>query len=703
MLVILLVWAGLLQAQPLNRATYSTMIETAEDCEARYDYYNAIDWYERSYEEVDDKDIAVKIGHLNMLVRDYKDAERWFKKALRRDKKGQYIEDRFSFAQSLKMNEKYDEAIQEFEAYIKEGTDDRKKQLAENEINGCEFAKIAMDKEDVTISNAGNKVNTKYSEYSAFLAPDGKSMYYASFQTDEVIVLDGKNEDYHAKILTANRTEDGWGDPTALGQAINRPGYHNSNITLSPDGNRMYFTRQLLEGNTLSESKLYVSERSGGGWGPANEVTTINGDFLVQHPAVGELYGNEVMFFVSNMDGGQGGLDLYYATYKGGGVFGDPVNLGPKLNTVGDEVTPFYLDGTLYFSSNGHPGLGGFDIFYTTWNGSLWSEPANLGKGYNTSVDDRYFMLDQEGIYGFLVSNRPGTRSVKSKTCCDDIWNVSHKIILADLLTAAYDIETLVPLTESTIYLLDMTDNRVGETKSDKSIDGSPLSFELDLDKAYMLVATRENYFPDTVEFNTVGLLDSKTFEIPLKLKPAPVYKTFTREEPITLENIYYDFNDDKILKDAEQDLELILELMEQYPDMVIELSSHTDARGEDAYNRELSQRRAESARRWLLEKGIIRRRIQAVGYGETQPNTVSARVAAQYDFLNAGDVLTEEFINALEAEEQKEAAHQINRRTEFKIIEGPTSIRIEETRLIRRGDKEVEGGEGVKEEDDKQ
>lgn len=690
--------AGWLQAQPLNRATYATMIATAEEQEQKKDFYNAIEWYEKAYEENDsDKDLAIKLGYLNFEVRDYSRAERWFSRALRRDKKNNYTEAIFEYARALKMNEKYDEAIKQFELYIAEGADPIKKEIAKNEITGCEFGKVAMDKE-VTISNAGKSVNTKYSEYSAFLAPDGQTMYYASFQTDEVILVDGKNEDYHAKILTSSRTDQGWGEPADLGQTINRPGYHNSNVTLSPDGSRMYFTRQLLDGNVLTESKLYMSERTGSTWGPANKVTTINGEYLVQHPAVGELFGNEVLFFTSNMEGGQGGLDIYYATYKGGDQYADPVNLGPKINTVANEVTPFYLDGTLYFSSDGHPGIGGYDIFYTTWNGAFWSEPKNMGKGYNSSVDDRYFMLEKEGYYGFLVSNRPGTRSVKSKTCCDDIWNVNHKVIVADLLTAAYEEETNIPLTESTIELIDMTDDKMGDSKKQTTPDGKPLSFALELDKAYMLIANRENYYPDTVEFNTVGLLDSKTFEIPLFLKPAPVYKTFTREEPILLSNIYYDFDDDKILPDAETDLNLILELLSEYPDMVIELSSHTDARGEEAYNRNLSQRRAESARRWLLNKEEIpRRRIQAVGYGESKPNTVSAALAAKHDFLNEGDVLTEEFIEALETEEQKEIAHQINRRTEFQIIEGPTSIRIEETRLIRIGDKELE--EDVKEE----
>ena len=177
---------------------------------------------------------------------------------------------------------------------------------------------------------------------------------------------------------------------------------------------------------------------------------------------------------------------------------------------------------------------------------------------------------------------------------------------------------------------------------------------------------------------------------------------TFTSETPIVLQNIYYDFNDDKILAEAEQDLQLVLELLNEYPDMVIELSSHTDFRGEEDYNRNLSQRRAESARRWLLaaQEGLPRRRIQAKGYGESQPVTITAKLAAEFPFLKEGDVLTEEFINALETEEQKEAAHQVNRRTEFRIVAGPTSIKIEETRLIRKGKTELD--QPVKEEEKK-
>jgi peptidoglycan-associated lipoprotein len=699
----LFAFAATLSAQPLNRATYATMIKTADEQLEKQDYYNAIDWYEKAYEEQRDYDLAIRLGHLNYFVRDYTRAARWFSRALRRDKKGKYTEDRFTYAMALKMDNNYEEAMTEFQTYLETGTDETKKQLAQIEIDGIEYAAIAPEPEFLTVSNAGREINSKNSEYSAVLAPGGNNMYYASMMNDELVVIDKKAENYLVQIYSSGKTDDGWGEPSALPQDINREGYHTANVTLSPDGRRMYFTRQLLTGNVVSESKIFMSESTGGtAWGPSKEVLGVNGEWIANHPAVGELFGQEVLFFTSDMDGGEGGLDLYYATYKGDGVYGDPINMGPKLNTIGDEMTPYYRDGVLYFSSNGHPGFGGKDIFSAEWDGQRWSAPKNMGKVYNSTVDDLYFMLDEEGYRGFLVSNRPdpNSRSLKSKTCCNDIYNVNLKKIELDLLAKVFDDSTKEALKEATMQLIDLTESEEGTVAANKTNnEANSFPFALEIDKFYRLITSREDYFPDTVEFNTVGLLESKSFEAPIYLKPAPVFITITKENPIVLENIFYDFDDDKILPEAEQDLELVFELMTEYPEMVVELSSHTDARGNDNYNKELSQRRAESARRWLMKKDIPRKRIQAVGFGETEPKTVSAKIAAQYDFLNEGDVLTEEFINALETEEQQESAHQINRRTEFRIVEGPTSIKIEETRLIRRGATEVDKAPEVEDE----
>lgn len=690
---VLAMLAGNLDAQPLNRATYSTMIKIADQKLAEEDYYNALDWYEQAYEEVQDVDVAMKIARLYYFLRDYVKAERSYTRAFRKDRKEVYFEERLTFAQCLKMNGKYDEAIKEFESYISKSTDEAKKEQAQIELEGAKFARIAPDAKNMTVSNAGQNVNSSYSEYSAVLAPGGQKMYYSSFNSEEIIVVDKNNTDYFAKIFSADRTAEGWSKGVALDEKINRPDYHNSNVTLSPDGKRMFFTRQLLSGNVVSESKIYMSEFKSGGWTPANEVEGVNGAYIANHPAVGELFGSEVLFFTSDMEGGQGGMDIYYSSYKGG-KYGQPLPLSPKINTTGDEYTPYYRDGILYFSSTGHPGLGGFDIFSSEWNGAVWSEPVNMGKGYNSSVDDLYFMLDESGYSGFLLSNRPGTRWLKSKgkTCCDDIYNVSLKIILADLRTTVFDQETEEALSGATVQLIDLTEEEQAGSVIDTKTNGNGnlFDFPLELDKFYRLIATRADYYSDTLEFNTMGLLDSKTFEIPVKLKPTPVYITISKEEPIELENIYYAFDDDKILPAAEPDLNFVLEIMNEYPDMVIELSSHTDSRGNDAYNRELSQRRAESARNWLLARGVERKRIQAVGYGETVPKTVTANITQEYPFLKAGDVLIESFIEALATEEEKEGAHQVNRRTEFKIVSGPTSIKIEETRLIRKGAREV-------------
>ncbi len=704
----LAITASSLLAQPLNRPTYAMMIQTAEEQMAKKDYYRALEWYEQAYDESKDPDLAIILADLNYMLRDYSAAARWYRRALqpsRRNKKAEeWQEKRFEYARALKMNGDYEEAMEQFDLFIRTTKDPVKKELAEIEKVGCEFALVAKPVDNLTVSNAGRNVNSPLSEYSPYLSPDNSELYYASLNADQIIEIDlSKAEEEpepYVKIYRSNRTEKGWSKGEPLSDKINRPGYLNVNVKLSPDGRRMVFNRELIEGNVLVESKIYISEKSGADWGAANLVESLASDYIAKSPCFGELFGQEVLFFVSDMDGGYGGYDIYYATYKGGGQYGDPVNLGPQINTPGDEETPFYRDGALYFSSTGHPGLGGYDIFMSTWDGTRWSKPVNMGLGYNSSADDLYFMLDKEGYTGVFASNRAGEggRSLKSRTCCNDIYNFTLKKIEASLVATVIDRDTKEPISGATVelYVAKNGQMQLVDTKTNPSANG--FEFPLELDKAYMIIGSAENYEKDTITLNTIGLLDSKVYQEVLDLKPGKKTITIRREEPFVLENIYYDFDDDKILPDAEKDLQVILELMQQYPDMVIELSSHTDSRGTEQYNRELSQRRAESARRWLVARGIDRRRIQARGYGESQPKVVDERVKQRFPFLNIGDTLTEAYINSLLPDTAKfEAAHQVNRRTEFKIIDGPTSITIEEERLIQIGNRKVD--EKLKEE----
>ncbi|MEZ4981092.1 MAG: OmpA family protein [Saprospiraceae bacterium] len=670
----LLFFAAWSFAQPLNKATYSTMISTAEEALANKDYYNALDQYNQAYDERKDKDLIPIIADLHFKLRDYKRAENYYKRVFRKYRgKDPEVDPqiRYNYAIVLKTMGQYDEAIEHLQKVLAESTDDKLKDLAELQITGAEMGKVLRPVPRLRVENAGNNVNTSFSEYSAFLTEDGKEMYYASFQRDDVIILEGKEEENrYATILKSSKSDKGWGDPTELDDRINRPGYHTANITLSPDGRTMYFTRQQMTGNEVSESNIFYSDLTGTDYTAAREVVGVNGNWIAKHPAIGELFGKEVMFFVSDMQGGEGGFDIYYATYKGNGVFADPVNLGPKINTAADEVTPFYRDGTLYFSSNGHPGIGGYDIFSSIWNGTTWSEPKNMGLGYNSQLDDRYFMIDKEGYHGVLLSNREGTRSTHSKTCCDDIYEFTIEKIELDAIVGTFNAESGEPLLNASVQLFELTDNQMTPIDEQSNEKGNVFAFPLLLNKSYMAIATAEGFYPDTSEvFNTVGFKESKKLEHRLRLRPMPPEPEYedievTINEPIRLNNIYYDFDDDKILPDAENDLNDLKNLMDEYPAIKIELSSHTDAQGKDAYNQELSQRRANSAKAWLVEHGVAEERIVPKGYGETQ-------------ILN-------QCVNGVTC--ILDDRHRFNRRTEFKIIEGPTTI------MMKRTEKEIEG-----------
>ena len=678
--------------QPIRQASYETMLKVAHEQLAEYDYVHALEWFEKAYEEADKPDSLLPyLADLEYKLRDYGKAERTYRRILRKDPTGGAGDLNYYYGQLLKINEKYKEAEDAFIGFIAGTDNDSLKTLARAELEGARMApNMEEASRGVKLNHAGKTINSKQSEYSPVLGPDGNSVYFAGFDTEEVILStdDGVME-YPAKIFMANKGEKGWEEPKPLPDKVNRPDQSNFNVAFSPDGSRMYFARGTIQGNELVSGDMYYSAGDGRNWGAAQEVEGINGDYIVKNPAVGDLYGREVLFFASDMPGGYGGFDLYYATKESDGKYGAPANLGPVINTLGDDESPFFIDGTLYFSSTGHPGIGGFDIFYTVWDGTKWSEPQNMGKGFNTSVNDTYFSMDQSGRKGFLVSNRPGegNRSLQNRTCCYDIYDFEIPEVYVNLVAGIFSDEKK-PLAGGTVTLFTMERDMPGAPNRKTNQDGNRFEFGLDFDKPYMAVAERDGYFPDTVSFNTVGIKESKTIEHRFFLKPKPVepeFDTIYLEEPIVLENILYDFDSDRIQPEAESDLQVVYDLMIEHPEMRVELSSHTDNRGDDQYNKDLSQRRAESARRWLVRKEISRERIEAVGHGESQPFKVKDVTAAKYPFLKVGDVLTPDYIAKLSTEEQQEIAHSLNRRTEFRILEGPTSITIKRTSLRKK------------------
>ena len=682
-----------LLAQPLSGSSNEEQLLIAADsARATNNWFVALENYSEAYDQNDELPIRPTIALMNLKLRDVKAAVRNYTQVFRRAEPTDTTNNihRYHFARALKMDSQWDEARTYFENFLEHNTDERLAKFAKMELEGISLYKDApQETSEVALEILDRKINSSFSEYSPVLSADGKTLYYSTWKATEAIIQgEGDDEKSYSQVFMSTMSDKGeWGKSSALGKEVNRPGLHTANPAISADGRRLYYNRLRMESNRIAEAKIYLSDVEDDGWKSGNPVGGINSsDYLALQPAPGELFGKEVLFFVSDMDGGFGGLDIYYATYEGDGRYSSPVNLGETVNSIGDDITPFYFDGTLYFSSDGRPTMGGKDLFYTAWNGSEWSEVKNMGVGFNSPVDDKSLSVFGEGLVGFMTSNREGGRSIKSKTCCDDIYGFQIASLYANLVVGLFS-EAKQPLTTGVIELkplLNGNPNGPGDLKSRD--DGNRFDFGLDLETEYRVVASHPGYYPDTVEVNTLGLEESKEIQQLFFLKPLPApppAKDTTevvvdRETAVTLENILYDFNDDKILPAAEGDLQVLQAVMEKYPDMVIELGSHTDSRGGTDFNLALSKRRAASARKWLIVNGgIAGPRIKTKGYGKTVPQTVYPRLAERYDFLNEGDILTDEFINSLADKPTKEIAHNLNRRTEFRVLEGPTEFKI--------------------------
>lgn len=468
---------------------------------------------------------------------------------------------------------------------------------------------------------------------------------------------DSKSGTSKAQILLSSRDEKGdYNSIGAMDKRFNGAQYQSIYPAFSPSGTRMFFTREAMEGTVILESKIMYSELNKGEWTAPIELPVVNGDFLSKMPSFGELLGREALFFSSDMPGGQGGLDIYYSLINDDGSFELPVNLGKNINTRDDEVTPYFVDGKLFFSSNGFLSLGGFDIYKSSWNGREWSTAENLGKGFNSSVDDLGLTISADGRSGFLLSNRPyqGKKKLDSETCCDHVFKVSARDLVIQLLVEVYDEKG--ELNDATVELVDVSKVKPLSPETKSNFSGNKFNFLLDPDRSYQAIVTKDGFDSQKVPFTTAGIFDDYTITKKVTLvKAAPEYEIIKINEPIRLNNIYYDRDDYKILPEAEDDLEKLLDLMNQYPDMVIELSSHTDSRASDKYNIKLSQNRADAAKKWLEKNGIESKRVVPMGYGETM-------------ILNK----CKNDVNCTEEE------HRFNRRTEFKIIKGPKEITIE-------------------------
>ena len=377
------------------------------------------------------------------------------------------------------------------------------------------------------------------------------------------------------------------------------------------------------------------------------KVELFNDSILVAHPALSP--DGSTLYFVSDHGGGQGGKDIWKAE-KSGGSFRNPVNLGPRINTPGNEMFPFMRDnGELYFSSDYHKGMGGLDIFKAEMDAEGNWNIENMGYPVNSSMDDFGIAFVPGKNQGLFSSNRKGSRS-------DDIYSFVVPPTIFQASGDVYNKEDGSRIEGATIRVIG-TDG----TNLRMRAQNGKFQMKLNPGTEYVFAAFKDGFLNDKARATTEGLTDSKDFRFEFKLTPI--------DAPIKLDNINYEFGKFDLLPESVVALDSLVKLLELNPTITIELMAHTDHIGGEQFNFDLSQKRAQSVVNYLIQKGISPGRLVARGYGETWPKMVTREIASRYEWLKRGDELTEKFIEALPSEEQKEVAKAINRRTEFRVL----------------------------------
>lgn len=688
-------------------------LEKADKLFRDYAFFEAAAMYERILEKEDITQAKINLAECYRLTQDFEKAEYWFGQAVGKPSVNPIY--KLYYGQMLQSNGKCQEARYWFREYARLRPDDSRGKRFEA---ACEEMVGYYDDEG-RYSIGTLPINTPFADFAPTFF-DGGLVFVSAREdnrgSDKVSAWSGEP---YLDMFYVSESDRGFGDPERFGgQALNSK-YHEGPMSFSPDGERIFFTRN----NAISESvkedkartvrlKIFTAERSGkNNWGKVRELDFNSPEFSNSAPSMHP--NGKIMVFSSTMSGGFGGADLYMSRWENE-QWSKPVNLGQKINTEGDEMFPFiHADSTLYFSSDGHASLGGLDIFFSPQVEGAWDQAQNMGWTLNTRWDDFGLVWDADRQRGFFASNRPGGAGGDDIYAMHNNW-VRVRGVVVDAITGE---------------VLPGSDVRIDGAPGDKRLVANERGeFAIDLPKEIPveLVANHEGYAQGRTATTTPPAGESELIRVPLELdrikvnlftvekgslKPIPHVQVswdnrcsgttsefasndegrlsmpisrscdytarvsvegyadavlpISRESLeystetdfivemdvlhtgmiVELHNIYYDFDQDYIRADGEPDLIRLAEFMGRNPGVSIEIGSHTDARGSKAYNRKLSQRRAESAVAYLIKLGVAPERVTAFGYGESE--------------------VRNRCIDEVPCTDQE---HQFNRRTQFRI-----------------------------------
>lgn len=597
-LILIVVSTAMVTAQNKNT-------KKADELYNRLAYTDAADAYQKLLKKGSgDRYVFEQLAHCYYFINDTKKAETYYKRVVKGKKvKSETV---YNYAQSLKSNGKYGDYNTWMKKFANMSPSDSRAIAFMKDPNY--LPRFNENAKKFTVTNLKD-INTEYSEFGG--TEINKSFYFSSARNTSRKKY-GWNEQPYLDIYKAENVGGTIKNPELISGDVNTK-YHEGNLAIVADGKRMYFDRndyykgkykKSEEG--ISQINMFSAVKENGDWKDIQPVSFNSSEYSVGQPALSP--DGNTLYFVSDMPGGKGLSDIYKVAVNKDGSLGNPERLSDNINTEGAEVFPFVdANGTLYFSSDGHLGIGELDVFYAEANGQGFNNPKNIGTDVNSTKDDFAFKFDPATEEGFVSSNRKGGAG------SDDIYSVKQIAPLCNVEVAVQVVNeyTRKPISGARVDVYDAFENKLSTKTTDAN---GNVSFTLECEKKFEVLG-----FSDSYESNGVTVNTTKKSQLSTSILLRPI-EDIIKEDKIVLNPIHFDFNKHNIKSQAAFELDKVVAIMKKYPTMEVKVDGHTDTKGTAEYNLGLSDRRSKSTVQYIISKGIDKNRLTSEGFGKSRP-----------------------------------------------------------------------------------